>query len=89
MMTTQTASTPQNSWRWYLAPFDQKSMAMMRRPFIAWNTMSATSTTSPSAMIGFLYVPMTALYASGDTLISAVSSTCTNRKKKMATPVMR
>ena len=36
-------------------------LALMRRPFIAWNTMPATSTTSPRAMIGFLYVPMTAL----------------------------
>src|SRR6186997_1527279 len=32
---------------------------------------------------------MTSLYASGDTLTSAVSSTCAKRKKKISTPVTR
>src|SRR5690554_3897968 len=32
---------------------------------------------------------MTTLYASGLTRMSAVSSTCTSRKKKIATPVIR
>ena len=34
-------------------------------------------------------MPITALYASGETRMSAVSSTCTSRKKKIATPVIR
>ena len=62
---------------------------MMRRPLYAWYAMAPTRATSPMPMIGFLYVPITALYASGETRISAVSSTCTRRKKKIATPVMR
>jgi hypothetical protein len=40
-------------------------------------------------MTGFLYASMTALYASGETRTSAVSSTWTKRKKKMRTPVTR
>ncbi len=58
-------------------------------PLKAWKTMAATRPASPIPMIGVWYVPMTALYASGETRTSAVSSTCTSRKKKMSTPVTR
>ena len=89
MTITQRAMTIQNMARWCRVPTLQKSTRMIRRPLKAWKTMPATSASSPRPMIGFLYVAMTPLYASGETRISAVSSTCTSRKKKIATPVTR
>src|SRR5690606_36708766 len=73
MRTTQSTMTDQNIVFWYFAPVDQKSMRMIRRPLSAWSPIAPTSAISPRPMIGVLYAPMTALYASGLTLTSAVS----------------
>ena len=54
MVTTQRPRTAQSIWRWYLAPFFQKSTAMIRRPLKAWKTIAATRPVSPRAISGFL-----------------------------------
>ena len=89
MSTAQIPTTDHSICRWYFGPFDQKSTAMTRRPLRAWNRMAATRPYSITFTMGVLYVATTSSYASGDTLTSEVSRTCTNRKKKMRTPVTR
>src|SRR5699024_4677806 len=61
MTTSHRPIATQKSVLWCFVPPLKKSTAMTRRPLKAWKAMAPTSTTSPNAMRGDLYVSMTAL----------------------------